>query len=111
VAFSLVYLGLCRALSLVASSRRCQADKDVELVVLRHQVRALERQLHGRVRYRRVDRAILPPSAGSSLATAGKRSLSLRPRCCAGTDKPDDASGELGGGREAQGGRRLARSW
>ena len=59
VAFSLMYLGLCRALSLVASSRRCETDKDVELVVLRHQVRVLERQLHGRVRYRRVDRAIL----------------------------------------------------
>jgi hypothetical protein len=41
VAFSLPYLALCRALSLVASSRRCQVDKDVELVVLRHQVRTL----------------------------------------------------------------------
>ena len=59
MAFSLVYLGLCRVLSLVASSRRCGADKDVELVVLRHQVRALERQLHGRVRYRKADRALL----------------------------------------------------
>ena len=59
VAFSLVYLGLCRVLALVVSSRRCEADKDVELVVLRHQVRVLERQVHGRVRYRPVDRALL----------------------------------------------------
>ena len=59
VAFSLVYLGLCRVLALVVSSRRCEADKDVELVVLRHQVRVLERQLHRRVRYRPVDRALL----------------------------------------------------
>jgi hypothetical protein len=43
----------------VTSSRRCEADKNVELVVLRHQVRALQRQLHGRVRYRRADRALL----------------------------------------------------
>jgi hypothetical protein len=43
VAFSLLYLGLCRALSLVTMSRRREADKDVELVVLRHQVRVLER--------------------------------------------------------------------
>ena len=34
-------------------------DKDVELVVLRHQVRILERQLHRRVRYRPADRALL----------------------------------------------------
>ena len=59
MAFSLVYLGLCRILALVVSSRRCEADKDVELVVLRHQVRVLERQVHGRVRYRPVDRALL----------------------------------------------------
>ena len=61
VAFSLLYLGLCRVLSLVTSSRRREADKEVELVVLRHQVHVLERQLHGRLRYRRVDRALLAP--------------------------------------------------
>jgi hypothetical protein len=36
VAFSLLYLGLCRALSLIVSGSRCEADKDVELVALRH---------------------------------------------------------------------------
>jgi hypothetical protein len=34
-------------------------DKDIELMVLSHEVRLLERQLHGRVRYRTTDRAIL----------------------------------------------------
>jgi hypothetical protein len=31
VAFSLVYVGLCRVLALVVSFRRCDVDKDVEL--------------------------------------------------------------------------------
>src|ERR1039457_6949050 len=41
VAFSLLYLGLCRILVLAVSSRRSEADKDIELVVLRHQVSVL----------------------------------------------------------------------
>ena len=67
MAFSLCYLALCGILGLVRSSRRDEFDKDIELMVLRHEVRILERQAHGRVRYRRVDRAIfalsrlLPP--------------------------------------------------
>ena len=50
-----------------------QHDKDVELMVLRHQVRVLERQLHVRVRYRRVDWAIL--------ATLNRPLARLRWRC------------------------------
>ena len=57
--FSLLYLGLCRLFGLIRSSRRSVSDKDVELMVLRHEVRILERQLHGRLRYRPADRAIL----------------------------------------------------
>ena len=57
--FSFLYLGLCRALERLALFGRRGADKDVELVVLRHQVRVLERQVRGRVHYRRADRAIL----------------------------------------------------
>jgi putative transposase len=59
VAFSLLSIGLCRILGLVVSSRRTESDQDVEIMVLRHQVRVLERQLHARVRYRPADRAIL----------------------------------------------------
>ena len=59
VAFSLLYVGLCRILGLVVSCRRGKSDKDIELMVLRHQARVLERQLHRRVRYRPADRAIL----------------------------------------------------
>jgi len=59
VAFSLLYNALCRILGLVVWSRRRESDKDIEIMVLRHQVRVLERQLHARVRYRPADRAIL----------------------------------------------------
>ena len=59
MALSLCYVAFCRFLGLVCSSRRDDLDKDIELMVLRHEVRILERHVHGRVRYRRVDRAIL----------------------------------------------------
>ena len=59
MAFTLCYLGLCRILGLLRSSRRTETDKDIEIMVLRHQVRILERQLNARVAYRPVDRAIL----------------------------------------------------
>lgn len=75
MAFSLCYLGLCRMLGLRRSSRRTEVDKDVELAVLRHQVRVLERQLDVRVRYRPVDRAIL-----ASLSRLLPRSVAMLPR-------------------------------
>jgi hypothetical protein len=59
VPFTLCYLGLCRILGLLRSSRRTETDKDIEVMVLRHQVRILERQVNARVAYRPVDRAIL----------------------------------------------------
>src|ERR1019366_5932828 len=55
----LCYLVACRIFGLLGSRRRTALDKDIELMVLRHEVRVLERQLHGRVRYRPADRAIL----------------------------------------------------
>ena len=39
--------------------RRTDSDKDLEILVLRHQVKILERQLHGRLWYRPADRALL----------------------------------------------------
>jgi hypothetical protein len=44
---------------LLRSSRQTETDKDIEIIVLRHQVRILERQLNARVAYRPVDRTIL----------------------------------------------------
>jgi len=55
----LCYLVTCRIFGLLGSRRRTALDKDIELMVLRHELRLLKRQLHGRVRYRTTDRAIL----------------------------------------------------
>ena len=55
----LCYLFMCRVLGLLRHRRRTPLEKDIELMVLRHEVRVLKRQLHGRVRYRPADRAML----------------------------------------------------
>jgi transposase len=57
--WSFLYICLLRMFELTASSRRDEADKDLEILVLRHQLRVLRRQLPGRVTYRRADRALL----------------------------------------------------
>jgi putative transposase len=59
VAFSLLYVGLCRLLGLVRSTRLSESDKDIEIMVLRHQIRILQRHNRGRLQYRPADRAIL----------------------------------------------------
>jgi hypothetical protein len=43
VAFSLLYLVIRRLLRLVVSCHRSESDKDVEITVLRHQLRVLKR--------------------------------------------------------------------
>jgi hypothetical protein len=55
MALRLCYLVACRVLETLGSLRRTEGDKDIELMLLRHEVRLLKRQLHGRVRYRPAD--------------------------------------------------------
>jgi hypothetical protein len=106
VAFSLVYLGLCRVLALVVSSRRGAADKDIELVVLRHQVRALKRQATAASGTGPLTAPSWLRSAGCSRGNAGELSW-LRPRLCSvGTEKPDAGNGGHGGANEARDGQR-----
>ena len=69
-------ISVCRLLGLVISSRRPESDKELEIMVLRHQVRVLQRQLHGRVRYRPVDRASSPPSIDCFRGRVGRPSPS-----------------------------------
>jgi transposase InsO family protein len=58
VVFRLVYWALRRLVELVALGFRSSATKEVEIVVLRHQLQVLRRQV-GRARFDDVDRALL----------------------------------------------------
>jgi len=65
-------------------------------MVLRHEVRVLKRQLHGRVRYRTADRVILA-ALSRLLRDGGGVAFSSRPRhCSAGIGSSRDASGNVG---------------
>jgi len=57
--WSFFFLGLRRILELIVSMRRDETNKDVEILVLRHQLAVLARQVSGRVSYRPADRALL----------------------------------------------------
>jgi transposase InsO family protein len=60
VLFRLAYLGVTNTLALLRLLPMSDRDKDAEILVLRHQVMVLERQLHGdRVRFTPADRAWL----------------------------------------------------
>ena len=67
---SLIYLALCRLLELCSLRRRSPEFKELEIVVLRHQLDVLRRQA-GRPQLRRQDRAFL---AAASLWGAKTRS-------------------------------------
>jgi len=83
VVFSLLYLAICRLLRLIVSCRRSESDNDIEIMVLRHQLRVLKRQVHGRVRYRPADRAILA-ALSRLLPRARWRCFLVTPTPCSG---------------------------
>ena len=57
--WSFLYNCLLHMFGLTVSLIRDEVDKDLEILVLRHQLRVLRRQLPGRVAYRPADRALL----------------------------------------------------
>jgi hypothetical protein len=60
VLLRLAYLGVTNALALLRLLPMSDRDKDAEILMLRHQITVLERQLHGdRVRFTSIDRAWL----------------------------------------------------
>src|SRR6266511_5286911 len=67
--------------------------KDLEILVLRHQLRVLRRKT-GRPKFTHATESCWLPPAGCSPDSGGHRRFSSRPRrCCAGTAHWSDASG------------------
>ena len=102
---SLLYFAVCHLLRLLTGGSECDdAAREIEILVLRHQLRVLGRAR--RMPLRRSDR-VLP---GGSQRAAGAKSLALvsrlkRRRCCAGIASWCGASGPTdgSGGRAGQG--------
>jgi hypothetical protein len=81
---SLVYLLLRQVLQILTQLAPDGGAKDVELLVLRHQVAVLRRQVH-RPELEPADRVVLAALSRLLPAHAGRSSSSRRRRCCAGT--------------------------
>ena len=75
--FSLLYVVLQRWLELLALRHKAESDKDLEIVVLRHQLSVLQRQVKRPV-FRPADRAFLA-AASRILARERWRSFLVRP--------------------------------
>src|SRR2546430_10770858 len=75
--FSFLYVVLQRWLELLALRHKAESDKDLEIVVLRHQISVLQRQVKRPV-FRPADRAFLA-AASRILARERWRSFLVRP--------------------------------
>jgi hypothetical protein len=92
VSASLVYLLLRQVLQMLTQLARDGSAKDVELLVLRHEVAVLRRQVH-RPDLEPADRVVLAALSRLLPGSAGRRSSSPQPRCCAGTANSSPATG------------------
>src|SRR5436189_5086013 len=85
VAVSLFYWSLRRFLEFLVLRRRSECEKEIEILLLRHQLRVLERQV-ARPQLTQADRALLAALVACCHGRPGRgRCSSTRGRCCAGT--------------------------
>jgi len=88
----LLYLLFCQALRWLALLARSSASKDAELLLLRHEVVVLRRQV-SRPRVDWADRAVLAGLARLLPDRPGTGCSSGPKRCCAGIETWSDAAG------------------
>jgi len=89
---SFVYLVFRALLGALVRSRRGLDLKDVELIVLRHELEVLRRQV-ARPKLSPADRALLSAAACQLPRPLRDPGWSRHGRCCAGTGRLCDASG------------------
>jgi hypothetical protein len=109
VIFALLYFALRRLFGWAAGPSSVDQSKDVEILVLRHQLKILRRQA-GRPKLRRIDRAVLAAAGRACLDGPGRRSSWLRVPSCAGTGSSRGGSGPSGGLAAAAARRWIQRS-
>jgi hypothetical protein len=92
----LAYLTLCRSIQLLTLLARGDAAKDLEILVLRHQLTVLRRQTP-RPRLQPADRALLAAVSRVLPRTHWPPSSSGPRRCCAGTGSWSKGGGPIRG--------------
>src|SRR4051812_47509630 len=106
-----VYWALRRLLELLVLKARSEAAKEAEILVLRHQLRVLERQV-ARPRLEPADRVMLAALSRVLPRRAGGHSSSSQTLCCAGTVNSWRAGGRIrSGGRAGRLRRTSCVSW
>src|SRR5438093_1961842 len=76
--FSLAYWSMCRLLELLVLRFRSEREKEIEILLLRHQLRVLERQV-ARPQLTQADRALLAAFSRVLPRRAWKRSFVVTP--------------------------------
>jgi hypothetical protein len=106
---SLVYFALCRLLHAFASSGRSDLEREIELLVLRHQIQVLSRGVR-RPPFRRRDRMLLA-AASRILPRKSWKAFVVTPRPYSdGTGSSSVASGRIGAEGRADR-RSIRRRW
>jgi putative transposase len=91
---SALYIVVCRLLELIVLVGRCDRTKELEILLLRHELAILRRQVN-RPRFEPHDRVLLAALSRICRAARGAPSWCSRRRCCAGTAGWSPAAGPI----------------